>query len=63
MERLLRGVAPEQQDLALALAALPMQIRGFGPVKLANMHKAAAQRADILAALDAGPRETAQAAE
>ncbi len=46
----------------LALAELPMQIRGFGPVKEEAMEKAARQRADLLALIRAGGTPKAQAA-
>ena len=48
-------------DAAIALAELPLQIRGFGPVKEVNERKAAKRREELLAMLDAAP--TAQAAE
>ncbi|MCH2249325.1 MAG: indolepyruvate ferredoxin oxidoreductase family protein [Cognatishimia sp.] len=38
-------------DEAVALAELPLQIRGFGPVKAANEAKAAKRREEILAAI------------
>lgn len=38
-------------DEAVALAELPLQIRGFGPVKAANEVKASKRREEILAAL------------
>ena len=50
-------------DAAVALAELPLQIRGFGPVKRAN-HAAAMQRRDeMLAALRAGTGSLEKAAE
>ena len=53
MKRLL--ASPEQNpDAARALAALPLEIRGFGPVKMANAEKAAVRRQELLAAIDAG---------
>ena len=41
----------DQLDAAVALAQLPLEIRGFGPVKEANARKAAKQREVLLAAL------------
>ena len=38
-------------DIAVALAELPLQIRGFGPVKLANHAKAMVRREELLQAL------------
>ena len=52
VERIL--AAPEVSEAALELARLPLQIRGFGPVKAEADAKAMARRADLLAALDAG---------
>lgn len=48
-------------EAAIALAELPLQIRGFGPVKEANERKAAKRREELLAMLDA--KTMAQAAE
>ena len=45
------------------LAELPLAIRGFGPVKLANAEKAAARRMAILAELRGEAAPAAQAAE
>jgi indolepyruvate ferredoxin oxidoreductase len=41
-------------EAAVALAALPLQIRGFGPVKQENEAKAAKRREELLAALRNG---------
>jgi len=50
-------------DALVALAELPLSIRGFGPVKEANAAKAALRRAEILARLEAGDTPLARAAE
>ncbi len=50
-------------DALVALAELPLSIRGFGPVKDANARKAAARRAEILTRLRSGPEALAAAAE
>ncbi|BDW85467.1 indolepyruvate ferredoxin oxidoreductase family protein [Roseicyclus marinus] len=42
-------------DALVALAELPLSVRGFGPVKEANAAKAALRRDEILARLRAGP--------
>lgn len=47
----------------IALAELPLQIRGFGPVKQANEQKAAKRREELLAALRQGGTAVKQAAE
>jgi indolepyruvate ferredoxin oxidoreductase len=41
-------------DAAVALAELPLSIRGFGPVKEAAARKAAERREDLLAEFRAG---------
>jgi len=62
MERVLRdhGDAPEA---AVALARLPLEIRGFGPVKAKAAQEAAKRREELLAALAAGDAPKAAAAE
>ncbi len=47
------------QGAAIALAELPLQIRGFGPVKEANERKAAKRREELLAMLDAPQAQAA----
>ncbi|MEM7724462.1 MAG: indolepyruvate ferredoxin oxidoreductase family protein [Pseudomonadota bacterium] len=54
---------PKNPDAAIALAELPLQIRGFGPVKEANAKAAAARREELLTALRAGAKAFDQAAE
>ena len=61
MDEILRLVRPDTMDAAVALARLPLDIRGFGPVKDANARKAAKRREELLATLDASPLH--QAAE
>ena len=61
MERVLSRPGPAS-EAALELARLPLQIRGFGPVKEANARAAARRREELLAALDA-PEAPATAAE
>ena len=56
-----RILAASNSDAAVALAELPLQIRGFGPVKEANERKAAKRREELLAMLDA--QNLSQAAE
>ncbi|MBR9765157.1 MAG: indolepyruvate ferredoxin oxidoreductase family protein [Rhodobacteraceae bacterium] len=55
MTEVLGGYDPQLKDCVKALAALPLKIRGFGPVKSANEAKAAKEREDLLATLHAGP--------
>ena len=42
-------------DLAVEIAALPEQIRGFGPVKSASVNSAAQQQAALLARFRGAP--------
>lgn len=60
---LLLGNKPTNPDAAVALAELPLQIRGFGPVKDTNEKAAAKRREELLAALTQDPSSTKQAAE
>ncbi|MDQ2092664.1 indolepyruvate ferredoxin oxidoreductase family protein [Rhodalgimonas zhirmunskyi] len=53
----------ENMDHIVALAELPLSIRGFGPVKQANAEKAAKRREEILAVLKGGAAPARQAAE
>ncbi len=53
----------DTKDLAVALAELPLEIRGFGHVKAANVEKAAKKREELLAGLRSGGAPQAQAAE
>ncbi len=58
----LDALRPATLDTAVALADIPMNIRGFGPVKQTALQEAGTQREKLLAALDAGPM-AANAAE
>jgi indolepyruvate ferredoxin oxidoreductase len=53
MTAVLDLVRADTRDAAIALAALPLDIRGFGPVKQANAEKAAKRRDELLATLRA----------
>ncbi len=53
MDTLRDMVRPDTQDAAVALARLPLDIRGFGPVKHANALKTAKRREELLAVLRA----------
>ena len=55
---------PDQNfEAAVALAELPLQIRGFGPVKEASAEVATARREELLAAFRRGPETVALAGE
>ncbi|CTQ50789.1 indolepyruvate ferredoxin oxidoreductase [Jannaschia donghaensis] len=51
------------RDAVVALAELPLTIRGFGPVKEANERKAAKRREELLATIRSGGPSLSQAAE
>lgn len=63
----MRDVLPKldetTRDAIKALAALPLDIRGFGPVKQANEAKAAKRREELLSAIRAGGTTLSKAAE
>lgn len=63
MAEILPRVTPETDPIARELAELPLAIRGFGPVKAAAVTKAAARRAELLAAFRAGGTPLPLAAE
>ena len=50
MDEVLGGLTPETHALAVELAAVPEQIRGFGHVKEEHLAKAKAQEAELLTA-------------
>lgn len=56
MKEVLPKLTPETRDAIAALARLPLDIRGFGPVLQANESKAAKRREELLAVIrDGGP--------
>ncbi|UWR62947.1 indolepyruvate ferredoxin oxidoreductase family protein [Phaeobacter inhibens] len=63
MKAWLPKASPEIMAPLIALAELPLEIRGFGPVKQANEAKAAKRREELLAALRHGGTELKTAAE
>ena len=63
MAALLRDGPGRNLDAAVALAELPLQIKGFGPVKAANEAKAAKRREELLAAIRSGETGLRRAAE
>ena len=63
MDEVLPLVTPATRDAVVALAELPAQIKGFGPVKAANEAKAAKRREELLAVIRAGGTAVADAAE
>ena len=63
MRSVLPQLTPATRDALVALAELPLQIRGFGPVKAANEAKAAKRREELLAVIRSGGETTSQAAQ
>ncbi|WP_323780721.1 indolepyruvate ferredoxin oxidoreductase family protein [Leisingera sp.] len=63
MKEWLPKAAPGILEPLTALAELPLSIRGFGPVKMANEQKAAKRREELLAALRQGGVPIKEAAE
>lgn len=54
MTEIADNITEDNRDLAIALAALPLDIRGFGHVKAANVAAAAKKREELLAAFRTG---------
>jgi len=63
MAEVLPRLDANTRDAIRALAELPLEIRGFGPVKMANADKAARRREELLAVIRAGGEAVAQAAQ
>ncbi|MGB3408204.1 MAG: indolepyruvate ferredoxin oxidoreductase family protein [Jannaschia sp.] len=63
MAEVLPLVTDATRDAAVALAELPVSIRGFGPVKEANERAAAKRREELLGVIRAGGPNLRQAAE
>ncbi|OUS04528.1 indolepyruvate ferredoxin oxidoreductase [Rhodobacterales bacterium 52_120_T64] len=63
MTEVSKGFTDDSRDVAIALAELPLDIRGFGHVKAANAAAAAKKREELLVAFRAGGTPQAQAAE
>ncbi|MGH1332124.1 MAG: indolepyruvate ferredoxin oxidoreductase family protein [Paracoccaceae bacterium] len=63
MKRILRDFAQADPEAILALARLPMQIRGFGPVKMAAIEAAQKRRGEIWQMIEAGDAPQQQAAQ
>ncbi len=63
MAEILPNVTPQTLDIAMELAELPLSVRGFGPVKMANETSAAKRREELLAAFRTGGADIVDAAE
>jgi indolepyruvate ferredoxin oxidoreductase len=55
VERLLAGLTPQNHTLAVQIAAIPDEIRGFGYIKARNLAPARKKRDELLARFEAGP--------
>ena len=62
MKAVLPKVDPQTMDAVLALAELPLSIRGFGIVKEANERKAAKRREELLSVIQQGGLDLSAAA-
>ncbi|RBI84952.1 indolepyruvate ferredoxin oxidoreductase family protein [Rhodosalinus halophilus] len=63
MAEVLPKLGDDTRDAIVALAELPLSIRGFGPVKEANAEKAARRREELLSVIRQGGAPLARAAE
>ncbi|MEM7088849.1 MAG: indolepyruvate ferredoxin oxidoreductase family protein [Pseudomonadota bacterium] len=63
MQEVLPLLSRDTLDAIVALAQLPLDIRGFGPVLLENEAKAAKRREELLASIRSGGPELCAAAE
>ncbi|NSX55598.1 indolepyruvate ferredoxin oxidoreductase family protein [Parasulfitobacter algicola] len=63
IEEILRDLRPETLDLAIAIAELPLQIKGFGPVKEAHAKAAEQRRQELFAMFRAQTAPLSTAAE
>ncbi|MEQ6248287.1 indolepyruvate ferredoxin oxidoreductase family protein [Sulfitobacter sp. HNIBRBA3233] len=63
MAEVLPKLTENTREAIVALAELPLQIRGFGPVKQANEAKAAKRREELLALIRAGGERMDKAAQ
>jgi len=63
MAEVLPKLTEATRDAIVALAELPLQIRGFGPVKETNEQKAAKRREELLSVIRSGGKPLAKAAE
>ena len=55
VERLLAALTPQNHALAVQIASIPEEIRGFGPIKARHLAPARKKREELLAQYAAGP--------
>ncbi len=63
IENILNKLTEKNYDTAVELASLPLDIRGFGHIKLANLEKVKNREAELLKTFNAGNHENLAAAE
>ncbi len=63
LEEILDRLTPVNHRLAVALAAIPDKIRGFGHVKMRHLEAAKAEEAALLDQFRSGPAPLLKAAE
>jgi indolepyruvate ferredoxin oxidoreductase len=63
LTEVLAGLTYENHAIAVALASLPDEIRGYGHIKMKNLTAAKAQEAQLLAQFRRGPERVSLAAE
>jgi indolepyruvate ferredoxin oxidoreductase len=63
LDEIADALSPENHRAAVELAALPLEIRGFGHIKEANLQRAKAKEADLLARFRSAPAPQVLAAE
>jgi len=61
IEQLLAGLTPQNHALAIEIASIPEEIRGFGHVKMRNIEAAARKRDELLASFGPQARQKAAA--
>jgi indolepyruvate ferredoxin oxidoreductase len=55
LERMLLGLAPHNYHIAVQIAELPQDIRGFGPVKAAAIERVQKRERELFAEFERGP--------
>jgi indolepyruvate ferredoxin oxidoreductase len=61
IDRLLAGLTPQNHALAVQIASLPEEIRGFGHIKLRSIEAAGRKRDDLLASFGLAAKQKAAA--
>jgi indolepyruvate ferredoxin oxidoreductase len=62
VEALIRGLTPQNHALAVQIASVPEEMRGFGHIKKRNVEAARRKRDELLAAFGAAKEPTRAAA-